>query len=374
MNNYRVMAKFDILDEFELYIDKKNDKLILVSEFWDSDVFDYMREEGTTFNEEQLYTMMRGDIIPLLFKLHSNHYIHGDIKPNNFVMNVGPSEEYENEYGLIDFGTMLKMNERSETIRSSLIGSMGYYAPEIMFEMYDGPVKIDTKCDIWALGLTFIFLLTGAHPLESDDLNILGERKIKIKIDKCLTKMNKTNKISQDLMDLLTQMLQIEPLKRYNLYQIQHHKWITKEEDVQRILFLDIDGVLNDSKSRPKSMQPHLLIKLKKIINLSNCKIVLCSSWRRVPELKRKFKKQFKKIVRLDIATIYIGDTPCNGKNPTRVHEIMEYFEHNDHKDANWCVVDDMDLVNENAAFSKECQAFVKGHWVQPNRTTGLTD
>merc|ERR1712113_1341198 len=116
-------------------------------------------------------------------------------------------------------------------------------------------------------------------------------------------------------------------------------------------------------------------MKLKKIVNLTQCSIVLSSSWRRVSELKRKFKKNFKKIARLDINTIYIGDTPNNGKNPTRVHEIMEYFEKNEEKnDYNWCVVDDMDLLNENPAFKNQIETFLDGHWVQTKIETGLTD
>ena len=124
-------------------------------------------------------------------------------------------------------------------------------------------------------------------------------------------------------------------------------------------------------------------MKLKRIINRTQCNIVLSSSWRRVDSLKKKFKKQFKKIARLDIASIYIGDTPNNGKNPTRVHEIMEYFEKNEEKaneedllgsSVDWCVVDDMDLLNENPAFKAECEQFVEGHWVRTDILTGLTD
>lgn len=379
MNNYRVMGKFSILDDFEMYLDKKNDKLLLVSELWDCDIFDYMKENGKTFNEKELKRMMKDYILPLLFKLHSNHYIHGDIKPNNFVMNIG--DNFGDNYGLIDFGTMLKMNELSETIRSSLIGSMGYHSPEIIFSMYDGPIKIDTKVDIWSLGLTMIYLLIATHPLINDDLNILGERKLKIKLNKCLEKLQKTNKISNNLKDLLNNMLQIKPIKRYNIYQIYEHDWITEKEkqDIKCILFLDIDGVLNDSRSRPKTLRPELIMKLKKIINLTQCNIVLSSSWRRVSELKKKFIKQFKKIARLDIDTIYIGDTPSNGSNPTRIHEIMEYFEKNENNlikpnKINWVVVDDMDLLNENQAFNKELEKFISGHWVQTKIDTGLTN
>eukprot|EP01084_Bolivina_argentea_P062078 113513_1 len=150
-----------------------------------------------------------------------------------------------------------------------------------------------------------------------------------------------------------------------------------------KILFLDIDGVLNDKSCMPRTVKADLLLKLKKIIISTDCKIVLSSSWRRVYELKNKFKKEFNKITELDIENIYIGDTPCNGRNPTRVHEIMEYFERNEDKgkfkqdDVNWVVVDDMDLLNENPAFKKQCkklEKFIDGHWIQTNIEIGLND
>lgn len=52
-----------------------------------------------------------------------------------------------------------------------------------------------------------------------------------------------------------------------------------------KVLFLDIDGVLNHRKS-PKAngvftIDPKLLPLLKKIVDSTNVKIVLSSSWRR---------------------------------------------------------------------------------------------
>ena len=77
----------------------------MVSELWDSDLLDH----GQRFDEEEVHRMMSEYIVPLLFKLHSNHYIHGDIKPNNFVMNISEDDTFGDDYGLIDFGTMLKV-------------------------------------------------------------------------------------------------------------------------------------------------------------------------------------------------------------------------------------------------------------------------
>lgn len=94
------------MDDFEMYIDRKEDKLILVSEIWDTDLLAL----GKRFDETAVHRMMSEYIIPLLMKLHSKHYIHGDIKPNNLVMNISEDDTFDDEYGLIDFGTMLKVN------------------------------------------------------------------------------------------------------------------------------------------------------------------------------------------------------------------------------------------------------------------------
>eukprot|EP01084_Bolivina_argentea_P242062 406198_1 len=61
---------------------------------------------------------------------------------------------------------------------------------------------------------------------------------------------------------------------------------------MKKILFLDIDGVLNDKTSRPRTVKSDLLMRLKNIINITQCKIVLTSSWRRVNELKNIFRHQ----------------------------------------------------------------------------------
>lgn len=47
-----------------------------------------------------------------------------------------------------------------------------------------------------------------------------------------------------------------------------------------KILFLDIDGVLNNVKDN-RGMNPELIKKLRRIIDNTNCDIVITSDWRR---------------------------------------------------------------------------------------------
>eukprot|EP01084_Bolivina_argentea_P108780 194422_1 len=140
----------------------------------------------------------------------------------------------------------------------------------------------------------------------------------------------------------------------------------------KKLLFLNINGVLNDKKSKLNTIKPKLIMKLKKIINFTQCKIVLIS-----PDnnLKKKFKKTFIKIARLNVNNIYIGDTPIMKNNEAYVHGIKEYLEKNneqkndDYDNINWCVVHHSDLINEN-----ESEQFLNGHWVQTNIENGLND
>ena len=48
-----------------------------------------------------------------------------------------------------------------------------------------------------------------------------------------------------------------------------------------KVIFLDIDGVLNHSGYQDDIVDPKKIILLKKLVKLTNAKIVLSSSWRR---------------------------------------------------------------------------------------------
>ena len=94
------------------------------------------------------------------------------------------------------------------------------------------------------------------------------------------------------------------------------------KQDV-KILFLDVDGVLNtindcDSEDIDNiadnfvNLNPKLMQRLKQIVKITNCKIVLRSDWRLTVKDKDELFATLRKIVNLDLlnSNIYIGDTP----------------------------------------------------------------
>ncbi|HHP7244667.1 MAG TPA: serine/threonine protein kinase [Elainellaceae cyanobacterium] len=101
-------------------------------------------------------------ILNVLDHLHQHRYLHRDIKPSNIMLKP------DGQLVLIDFGTV---REVSHTVIERLMGKdvtgMGIFSPG-----YTAPEQVTGRTvpqsDLYALGRTFVFLLTGEHPLDLD--------------------------------------------------------------------------------------------------------------------------------------------------------------------------------------------------------------
>ncbi len=91
----------------------------------------------------------------ILHLLHQRHLIHRDIKPSNLILRPN------GQLALIDFGTVREGEEGS-----TQIGSIGYAAPEQL----NGSAVLAS--DLFAVGRTFVYLLTGNTPLELEDYKV----------------------------------------------------------------------------------------------------------------------------------------------------------------------------------------------------------
>ena len=81
------------------------------------------------------------------------------------------------------------------------------------------------------------------------------------------------------------------------------------------IIFLDIDGVMNDSKREPDNFLPEAVSVLNTLFNKYNAKVVLSSSWREYftfNDLKDLFEQNGLLIKIIDKTPIYICDKKIN--------------------------------------------------------------
>ena len=123
-----------------------------------------------------------------------------------------------------------------------------------------------------------------------------------------------------------------------------------------RVIFLDLDGVLNCSKTHnprklPYVIDPKLLRRFGRLLERTRAKVVLSSTWRYDPAGLFSAKRQ---------GIRFIGTTPDMPRKPRR-NEILAWLKGHP-KVARYVVIDDDDdELDELPLF-------------QPSATTGLTD
>lgn len=102
----------------------------------------------------------------ILDLVHSQQYLHLNIKPSNIIIRP------DGQLVLIDCGTAKEIARNYLNRSTTPTMSSGYSAPE----QIQG--KITRQSDFFALGRTFVFLLTGKHPLDMYDAhhNLLNWR------------------------------------------------------------------------------------------------------------------------------------------------------------------------------------------------------
>jgi len=139
------------------------------------------------------------EILPLLEFIHSQQLIHRDIKPTNLMR-----DEQNRKLVLIDFGAVKNYQDDPDSIfgqttwTENSIGTPGYAPPE---QIAMRPVYAS---DIFALGVTCIYLLTGKSP-----------NKLSYNRSTCEMVWQKYVQISDGFAEVLNKMLEASVRYRY---------------------------------------------------------------------------------------------------------------------------------------------------------------
>jgi serine/threonine protein kinase len=145
-----------LIDYFE-----GNGELYLVQEYVPGHTLAREVRKNGVKTELEVKNFLR-EVLPVLNYLHQQQVIHRDIKPQNLLRC-----EDDQRIVLIDFGAvkekLVQNSSHSSHIASTnFIGTMGFAPPE---QLSLRPVYAS---DIYALGITCIYLLTGRGPLDFD--------------------------------------------------------------------------------------------------------------------------------------------------------------------------------------------------------------
>ena len=143
-------------------IDSDADTHYLVMEFVDGmDLYDQVKKNGPLPADKAIkYTI---EALQGLNHAHANQLVHRDIKPANLLLSK------DNVVKLLDMGLALfREEEESLTMahNEKVIGTADYLAPEQAINSHD----VDHRADIYAMGCTLYFFLTGKPPFSEGTL------------------------------------------------------------------------------------------------------------------------------------------------------------------------------------------------------------
>lgn len=139
----------------------ENNKFYLVQEWIEGLTLDkYWEQEGNLHREEVRNILLQ--ILPVLDFVHSRHIIHRDIKPENIILRQSDRVPVLIDFGAVKEAMATTVNHNSSSMYSASIGTPGFMPSE---QAAGRPLY---SSDLYSLGLTAIFLLTGKSPHELD--------------------------------------------------------------------------------------------------------------------------------------------------------------------------------------------------------------
>lgn len=133
-----------------------------------------------------------------------------------------------------------------------------------------------------------------------------------------------------------------------------------------KLLFLDVDGVLNHCKDDGGyDIEKDKLLLLKEIVDATDCRIAISSSWRNNPKELKELENA------LDSVGLYhVGCTPKLFKRTDEIRLFLTAYakelKATNHYISHWIAIDDTSL-------NKWDPKLMKNHFVQTSLIFGLT-
>jgi serine/threonine protein kinase len=146
------------LDYFEVDLPECRG-FVLVQSYLEATPLQEWIKRGRTFSEDEVKQIAKA-LLNVLSYLHDRNppVIHRDIKPSNILLKGDRSAHQVGDLYLVDFGSVQTAVREIGTM--TIVGTYGYMPPE----QFSG--RAFPASDLYSLGATLIYLVTGAHPAD----------------------------------------------------------------------------------------------------------------------------------------------------------------------------------------------------------------
>ncbi|MBI4834856.1 MAG: protein kinase [Planctomycetes bacterium] len=190
-------------------VDQVDNQYYFTMEYIEGNSLEHTIANGISPMEPKTVAKIIRDIASALYYAHTQGLIHRDIKPSNILI------DKEGKSYLTDFGLAKEQDamEFSLTLSGAIMGTPYYMSPEQARGEKD---KIDPRSDIFSLGATMYYALTGQTPFSGKELYLILE-KVVHKEPARPTKWGKH--IDRDIETICFKCMEKEASKRYQTAQ-----------------------------------------------------------------------------------------------------------------------------------------------------------
>lgn len=213
----------------------------IVSEYCNFGTFDKMVDVFKKIDfkqKEEVGIYYLSQLKDALQYLYSHEIIHRDLKPMNILLHKNKNGEIILKLADFGFSRHFDIERQNLTGFDDMVGTLCgtpiYMAPELLISM-----KYNTKADLWSFGVIMYELLYGNNPYNypksiSQLRNLIETQKITF-----------TRYFSNECINLLTELLQVDPIKRISWNNFFNHIWFS----------LDIEEVTTTIKPNRESQE-----------------------------------------------------------------------------------------------------------------------
>ncbi|KAL5008807.1 hypothetical protein ScPMuIL_014388 [Solemya velum] len=187
------------------------ERIFVVMEKLKGDMLEMILSSPRGRLSERVTKYLVSQILVALKHLHSKHIVHCDLKPENVLLS---SETAFPQVKLCDFGFARIIGEKS--FRRSVVGTPAYLAPEVLKSK-----GYNRSLDMWSVGVVIYVSLSGTFPFNEDEE--IGDQ---IQNAAFMYPPNPWKEVSQEAIDLISNLLQVKMRKRFTVDKSMSHVWL----------------------------------------------------------------------------------------------------------------------------------------------------
>ena len=178
-------------------------------------MFQFLRRMVKLSESDAAYIVRQ--LLSALAYLHQHGILHRDLKLSNILLNDSLTVK------ICDFGLAVQIEHPDEE-HYTMCGTPNYIAPEIAAQRSHG-----LPADLWSIGCLFYSLVTGVAPFEHPaGVKPTLER---VQSGEYVEPAN----LSKDALDFLRRLLELNPLKRPSVQQVQNHPFLLNQQSIYGI-------------------------------------------------------------------------------------------------------------------------------------------